>query len=236
MSINFNSDSELSTFVGATTRKDGYVNATKWCAKYGYDLSNWKKSPQTKAKVKAFLAHSKYYGVKPWIVSRIGRTSETWVHPIMAIHLASYLDAEFANHVAGVFQRYLEGDANLAIEIIDRNNNPEDLKRIEKRIKTKQTNKSVNSAIQAAGGTCFAAVANINNLGVTGLTAKELQLARNVKQTRDGMTSLELSAISIAEEAEAHSIKAKGIRGDVAIISTCQEIANDVAAFVRKYA
>ncbi|MEH1889550.1 MAG: KilA-N domain-containing protein [Nostoc sp.] len=34
-------------------RDDEYINATKWCKHFRYDLSNWKRLPETKARLTA---------------------------------------------------------------------------------------------------------------------------------------------------------------------------------------
>ncbi|MBC5794222.1 KilA-N domain-containing protein [Sphaerospermopsis sp. LEGE 00249] len=49
-----------------------------------------------------------------------GYGAVTWVHPIMAVHLASYLDPAFANYVAEVFVRYITADPYLAADIASR--------------------------------------------------------------------------------------------------------------------
>jgi hypothetical protein len=195
---------------------------------------HWKVSKETKARIKALQANPENLGLRIIIVSRKGGETITWVHPIMAVHLAQYLSPEFANFVAQTFKRYLEGDAGLAIEIIDRNNNPEDLKRIEQRIKTKISNKGLNSAISQAGGTCFAAVADINNIAIVGGTAKQIQAARGVKKTRDGLTRIELAMLETAELLEQEAIEEERVRGDRQIISTCKNVATTMASLRSK--
>jgi len=229
-----NTDSKFLALIQDSERPDGYVNATKWCKHFEYALADWKRSPQTKAQIKALRKHWDYSRITPCIVEGKGRTATTWVHPIMAVHLAQYLSPEFANFVAQTFKRYLEGDAGLAIEIIDRNNNPEDLKRIEQRIKTKISNKGLNSAISQAGGTCFAAVADINNIAIVGGTAKQIQAARGVKKTRDGLTRIELAMLETAELLEQEAIEEERVRGDRQIISTCKNVATTMASLRSK--
>jgi len=56
-----------------------------------------------------------------------GRGAVTWIHPIMAVHLASYLDPDFANYVAEVFIRYVTADPTLAADIASRQETTEGL-------------------------------------------------------------------------------------------------------------
>ena len=106
-------------------RDDSYINATEWCKHFGYDLSNWKRSPKTKARLESLKATES--NAEPWIVERVGKTWVTWVHPIMAVHLASYLDPAFASYVAEIFIRYAKADPTLAADVASRQNTVEGL-------------------------------------------------------------------------------------------------------------
>ncbi|MDF5712066.1 MAG: KilA-N domain-containing protein [Nostoc sp. S4] len=113
-------------------RDDEYINATKWCKHFGYDLGNWKRLPEIKAR-------SEYVRItesnaEPWIVERVGKTWVTWVHPIMAVHLASYLNPAFANYVAKTFIRYVKADPTLAADIASRQETTEGLDIINKAV------------------------------------------------------------------------------------------------------
>ncbi|MEH2228413.1 MAG: KilA-N domain-containing protein [Nostoc sp.] len=113
-------------------RDDNYINATEWCKHFGYDLRNWKRLPETKAR----LEHLKTIqsNAEPWIVERVGKTWVTWVHPFMAIHLASYFDPAFANYVAEIFIRYVTPDPTLAADIASRQETTEGLDIINKAV------------------------------------------------------------------------------------------------------
>lgn len=143
--------------------------------------------------------------------------------------------AEFRKWASSILTRYRRGDASLAEEIIDRNNNPEELKQIELRAKTKRTNKLLNSAIASHGGDCYRQVANINNVAVTGKTAREIKAIRQVKHTRDGMSDLELTMLAAAEELESSGIESRGARGNEEIIGIAQEVGDDISRLMQKY-
>lgn len=116
---------QFGNLVQDAQRDDAYINATKWCKRFGYDLKNWKRFPETKARFEHLKTTQP--NTEPWIVERVGKTWVTWVHPIMAVHLASYLNPAFANYVAETFIRYAEADPTLAADIASRQNTVEGL-------------------------------------------------------------------------------------------------------------
>ncbi|MDZ8227096.1 KilA-N domain-containing protein [Nostoc sp. ChiVER01] len=123
---------QFSNLVQDAQRDDDYINATEWCKRFGYDLRNWKRFPETKARLEQLKITES--NAEPWIVERVGKTWVTWVHPIMAVHLASYLDPAFANYVAKTFIRYGKADPTLAADIASRQNTVEGLDIINKAV------------------------------------------------------------------------------------------------------
>ncbi|MEH1991700.1 KilA-N domain-containing protein [Nostoc sp.] len=113
-----------------TRRDDGYINATEWCKHFGYRLDRWKRSPKTKARLESLKTTES--NAEPWIVERIGKTWVTWVHPIMAVHLTSYFDPAFNDHIAETFIRYAAADPALAADIASRQETTEGLNIINK--------------------------------------------------------------------------------------------------------
>ncbi|MEH2402262.1 KilA-N domain-containing protein [Nostoc sp.] len=123
---------QFSSLVQDAQRDDEYINATKWCKHFEYRLNGWKQLPETKARLERLkIAES---NAQPWIVERVGKTWVTWVHPIMAVHLASYLDPDFANYVAKIFIRYAKADPTLAADIASRQETTEGLDIINKAV------------------------------------------------------------------------------------------------------
>ncbi|MEH2262415.1 KilA-N domain-containing protein [Nostoc sp.] len=121
---------QFDKWVQDARRDDDYINATKWCKHFGYRLNNWKQLPETKARLTALskeleISHS----VSKELIYTSGRGNRavTWIHPVMAVHLASYLDPDFANYVAQVFIRYAKADPTLAADIASRQNTVEGL-------------------------------------------------------------------------------------------------------------
>jgi hypothetical protein len=136
---------------------------------------------------------------------------------------------KYRQEAAKLVLAFLDAPAELAIAAIDRIEDESDLKRVKARIDAKVSNKNLNAAIQSAGGSCFAAVANINNIAILGGTAKQIQLARGVKKTRDGLTASELSMLNATEIHEQQAIEFSLDRGDNAIIAKCKTIAEIMA-------
>ncbi|WP_375468113.1 KilA-N domain-containing protein [uncultured Nostoc sp.] len=121
---------QFDKWVQDARRDDDYINATKWCKHFGYRLNNWKQLPETKAKLTALseeleISHS----VSKELIYTSGRGNRavTWIHPVMAVHLASYLDPHFGNYVAQIFIRYANADPTLAADIASRQNTVEGL-------------------------------------------------------------------------------------------------------------
>ncbi|MBN4002210.1 KilA-N domain-containing protein [Nostoc sp. LPT] len=111
-------------------RDDGYINATEWCKRFGYDLRNWKRSRETKARLESLKTTES--NAEPWILERVGKTWVTWVHPIMAVHLISYFDPAFNDYIAEIFVRYAADDPTLAADITSRQETIEGLNIINK--------------------------------------------------------------------------------------------------------
>ncbi|MBN4002211.1 KilA-N domain-containing protein [Nostoc sp. LPT] len=121
---------QFDKWVQNARRDDDYINATKWCKHFEYDLRNWKRLPETKARLTALseeleISHS--LSKELIYTSGRGNKAVTWIHPVMAVHLASYLDPDFANYVAQVFIRYAKADPTLAADIASRQNTVEGL-------------------------------------------------------------------------------------------------------------
>jgi hypothetical protein len=143
--------------------------------------------------------------------------------------LPGFAGEKYREEAAKIVLAFLDAPAELAIATIDRIENEIDLKRVKARIDAKVSNKNLNAAIQSAGGSCFAAVANINNLAILGGTAKQIQQARGVKKTRDGLTAAELSMLNATEIHEQQAIEFSPDRGDNKILSKCRTIASIMA-------
>ncbi|MDZ8260639.1 KilA-N domain-containing protein [Nostoc sp. ChiQUE01b] len=147
---------QFDKWVQDARRDDDYINATKWCKHFGYRLNNWKQLPETKARLAALskelkISHSVSkevdytddterleisHSVSKELIYTSGRgyRAVTWIHRVMAVHLASYLDPDFANYVAKTFIRYVTADPTLAADIASRQETTEGLDIINKAV------------------------------------------------------------------------------------------------------
>ncbi len=118
---------KFSELVQNARRDDDYINATKWTKTFKYRLDRWKQLPETKAKLQELSERTGIESSELIYATGRGHGSTTWVHPVMAVHLASYLDPAFANYVAEIFVRYVTADPHLAADIASRQETKEGL-------------------------------------------------------------------------------------------------------------
>lgn len=79
-----------------TFREDGYFNMTDAAKKFGKDLSNFMRSPETVEYVEALTQTVKSTDCPIVQAFRGGRTPGTWGHPKLAVFFARWLDVKFA--------------------------------------------------------------------------------------------------------------------------------------------
>lgn len=171
---------------------------------------------------------------------RRGRTGGTYAHWQLALAYSKHLSVELHLAVNDVYRRFKQADVELVEHMVERMEDPEDLKRVEMRAKAKASNKALGAAIQSHGGEgrTYAAVNNMNNVAITGKTAKQIKADAGVPeraQTRDLLTATQLAGLNYAEMLETDAIVSKRAIGHDRIVSTCSEIASDVAQITLKH-
>ncbi len=95
-----------------TFREDGYFNMTDAAKKFGKDLSNFTRSPETVAYLDALAISVKSTDL---IESQRGRNGGTWAHPKLAVFFARWLDVRFAVFCDMVIDDILNKKAELTI-------------------------------------------------------------------------------------------------------------------------
>jgi hypothetical protein len=136
---------------------------------------------------------------------------------------------------------FFAGDPAMIEHMINRQEDPEALKRIELRARAKHTNKRLNFTILRHGGTkegrenIYALVGGCNNQTVYGRTAKEIQQTYQVRQTRDALDSTRLSLMVTAEELEAINIARRRAWGNPQILAAVDEVCRDIEGLREKY-
>ena len=131
----------------------------------------------------------------------------------------------------------LKGDVELADSILARQDDPAKLEWVAKRTKARAGAKRIGAALQGAGCSekVFSRVHDGNNVAITGLTAREIQLERGGKTTRDLMSTNELTYLDVLQVSEVHLIETRELKGDGAVLAAQQEVIADFRPLMDKY-
>ena len=131
----------------------------------------------------------------------------------------------------------LKGDVELADSILARQDDPAKLEWVAKRTKARAGAKRIGAALQSAGCSekVFSRVHDGNNVAITGLTAREIQLERGGKTTRDLMSTNELTYLDVLQVSEVHLIETRELKGDGAVLAAQQEVIADFRPLMDKY-
>jgi hypothetical protein len=202
--------------------------------------SVWGRSAEAKALIDKCAESLKVDNSQLWKVSR-GHEGGTFAHWQIALAYAKWLSPELHLQVNDIYRRFQEADPAIAESVIDRTENAADLARIEARARNKQTNKALNGVIAAHGGEgkTFARVADINNIAVTGKTAKQIRAENGLPKkasTRPILPTNSMIHMAFLEDLEAKSIEKKRSLGHSAIVANACDVANSLQAFVAQYA
>jgi len=130
---------------------------------------------------------------------------------VLLTQLRTNATLQIQQQALGVLQRVFAGDATLAADIIDRNDNPEELAWLARRAHSKMTHTRLTDAIKACGGTdrsTYARVNDYNDQVITGSSAQELrQLRQSGHLTRNGLSVEELTELSCLQLMEAKALE-----------------------------
>ena len=141
--IGFMDKAQAMALIEQTRRSgDDFVNATEWCKRYGTEWKQFARLSSTQKYVEA-LCINKGVHKKHLLESGNGSGSKTYVHPLLFIELIRWLDKGVSVFVNEVFQKYLEGDADLGLDIMLRDHNKGRLERAKSRLRVVDANKQV---------------------------------------------------------------------------------------------
>lgn len=209
---------DLENLVKENTRHDdNWVNATKWCKYYGKRFSNFTRLQEIKLFIAKLSKKLGYSDVSKVVEHNSGK--DTFIHPLLAIKLAEWLNPDFDICVKETFKRFLDNDITLADEIIQRSQSDDELKWIQARVEGKIARKSFTDELKKRGVTAVGYAMNTDAIytGLFGKTAKEIKQERQIEHkdtTRDDMTFFELSAIRFAEANAVKRMKKHGSTGN----------------------
>jgi hypothetical protein len=101
----------MNGIVVSEIRKDGYVNATRMCQSAGKRWNHYASNAGTQSLIASFERSTGIPAnlLVQTITDGPNEHRGTWVHPHIAIHLASWCDADFAAVVCSVVFRYATG-------------------------------------------------------------------------------------------------------------------------------
>lgn len=173
------SRSEAIGLMKSTQRgSDDFMNATEWCKRYGTNFGQFQRLPEAQ---KYIAAVCKKLDVQKKHVIQVkrGKGSETFTHPLIFLELIRWLDTDVAVFANEVFQKYLEGDADLGLDIMLRDHNKERFDRAKHRLEVVQANKQTATLAQMHG----TPVPQVHNDRYRGLYRKSAsQLRGDVEQ------------------------------------------------------
>ena len=158
-----------------TTKResDDFVDATTWCQRFGEEWYQFNRMTSTEKFVKA-LCEKLDLRKKQVIETKRGKDSRTYVHPLVAIELARWLSPEFSVEVNEIFRKYLDGNADLGLDIMMRDHNKGRLDRAKARLQVVDSNKQV-AAIAAKHNVSPAKVHNDRYQGLYHKDAEQLR-------------------------------------------------------------
>lgn len=115
--------------------------------------------------------------------------------------LPGQVGKKYRQESAKLFCRYVDADITLADDIIQRTTNNVDLKWLQTRIEGKVIRNQFTDELKARGVTGYGYASNTDaiNVALFDHTAKEIKALRKVKNTRDGLSGIELAALQLAE-------------------------------------
>jgi hypothetical protein len=135
-------------------------------------------------------------------------------------HLQTAEAKRLQSKLGAIFQGYLEGDARLAAEIVDKSP-AEDRRWLLARLESIEARKRFTSVIGKHGGEgdIFRLVSSLSNQSVLSMNSQAFRQKRGVKNTRDGMTAEELLRLSYLETASTEAIEKSQVYGNEEILA-----------------
>jgi hypothetical protein len=137
----------------------------------------------------------------------LGGKTGTWVHPLIASHYAAWLNADFAVLVNETFLRVVEGDSDLAADMMIRDHNKDRQQKALKRVKATVSNRTVNGLSQKHG-LPFYKIHDDRNVGLYGRTTKQLRSDGGIEGKETPLNYMSDLDLSYADAANGMVIEA----------------------------
>lgn len=177
----------------------GRINVSGWGQEFGKRWAKFIENGQTQKLISASLSKYKV-PEKDFIKIKKGKGSSIYVHVVVAVAYAEWLDPNFSVHVKETFLRVAEGDSDLAADMMIRDHNKGRVERAKNRVLCSETNKQTAAIAQMAG----LPVGKVHNDRYNGLyrkTAAQLRTMSGLKHSEtplDVMSSRDLQMNGLA--------------------------------------
>ena len=208
--------------------KDGLVNLTDlWKAAKGTDRNRPKVWLTTHGVSQFIQALAKGQDSALLVKVKTGKGGGTFGHWQVFLAYAKWLSPELHIKANEIFMGWFSADPEMALDMLERIKNVEDVKRIEYRARNIVTNVELNDTIHGCGGTgyIYAKVADMNNVAITGKKAKQIRKENNLPKkasTRPLLSNEQMVHMAFLEMVEKQALIKKKVKGNEAIYNTCQ--------------
>jgi len=242
-------------------RNDEYVNLTNMCKQVGKKIGHYFSNETTKNYIETLSTVIHIPISQLTEIRRGGIPTEqgTYGHPLVAIHLASWLSPEFAVAAAQTFQSYLKADVSLATNILERAT-PEqvnaqgeqlanvlvekaDIKteaHIQARLNTKNTNRELNKALADCPNVSRAVFSMAQDAIYKASYGKAIKTIKKEKglekqdSIRDTLSTRELVHLAFCESLSAEVLDNTKPSGDLNCSKSVYDTSKQVKEFAKK--
>lgn len=170
-----------------------------------------------------------------------GRYGGTWAHWQLGLAYARYLSPKFEVWCNDVLKGFINAEADVAESIIERNDNAEELARIESRAHSKRAFIDLRTAMTGRGCVrdTFRFTAAQNCRAITGRYPSEIRKGNNAKarSVRDLLEANDLGLIAGLEALEAVALNSnQTARGHNKVMRILDGVRTDFSSLLSKYA
>lgn len=155
------------------TDQAGRINVSGWGSQFGKRWAKFIENSETQKLITVSLAKYKV-PEKDFIKIKKGKSGSIYIHPVLAVAYAEWLDSGFSVFVKEIFLRVAEGDSDLAADMMIRDHNKARVERAKNRVLCSETNKQT-AVIAHMSGYHVGKVHNDRYLGLYQATAATLR-------------------------------------------------------------
>lgn len=185
-----------------------YIRVDHWGIEFdGARFSHYETNTETKRYWKAVRERVSRKTGELVIKPGRGKRTGTWVHPLIASHYAGWLNAEFAVLVNETFLRVVEGDSDLAADMMIRDHNKDRVDKAMKRVKVAISNKELNELSKRHERVYWKAHQD-KAIGMYGKSVKQLKAEGKVPEYDTPWNYMSSKDLSYSDAANAMVIEA----------------------------